>query len=136
MKALLAAAMLAISGPAPATTIYLCKAYNDSLFWSSDHCNRHNAFIERIDNVADGVPWDQQVQQAEQAWRRGAGQATAASNDSARRDQRCRALIAERDKIESRYTNFQWQPPEVINPDQQRMRALRGELAANQCVSQ
>ena len=49
---------------------------------------------------------------------------------------RCVQLIAEWNMIKSRYTNWQWQPPEVINPDRQRMRGLRAELSANQCAVQ
>ena len=62
-------------------------------------------------------------------------QVQAVSNEL-QRENRCGQLVAERNKIESRYTNWQWQPPEVINPDQQRMRGLRAELAANRCPTQ
>jgi len=127
-----AAALLA--GSAHAGTIYLCKAYNGSTFWAQAHCNQHNALIERIENVAD-VPWDQQVQQAEQGKAARTQQAQASTGDS-QRATRCAQLVAERNKIEGRYTNWQWQPPEVINPDQQRMRGLRAELSANGCSTQ
>jgi hypothetical protein len=127
-----AAALLA--GTAHAGTIYLCKAYNGSTFWAKAHCNQHNALIDRIEHVAD-VPWEQQVQQAEQGKAMRSQQGQANTGDS-QRAIRCGQLVAERDKIESRYTNWQWQPPEVINPDQQRMRALRAELSANQCSTQ
>jgi len=39
--------------------------------------------------------------------------------------------VSERNKIEPQYVNWQWQPPEVINPDQQRMLGFRAELSAN-----
>ncbi|WPG40314.1 hypothetical protein [Variovorax sp. EBFNA2] len=63
-KPMLAIALVAAT-QCHAATIYLCKAYNGSTFWAQAHCNQHNAFIERIVPVAD-VPWDQQVQQAQQ----------------------------------------------------------------------
>lgn len=122
------------SGPASSATIYLCKSYNGSTFWAQAHCGKHNALIERIENVAD-VPWDQQVQQAEQRKAARTQQAQTNTGES-QRATKCAHLVAERDKIESRYTNWQWQPPEVINPDQQRMRGLRAELSANQCAVQ
>lgn len=128
--------MLAGSGSVQAATIYLCRAYNGSTFWAQAHCNQHNALIERIENVADGIPWDQQVQQAQQGSAAGQRQQAQINSGEVQRDTRCRQLIAERNKIESRYTNWQWQPPEVINPDQQRMRALRAELSHNRCVTQ
>lgn len=135
MRALaIAAAALLTVGTADAGTIYLCKAYNGATFWASTHCNQHNAFIDRIENVAD-VPWDQQVRQAEQgrAIRTQQAQTTTATTS---RETRCAQLVAERATIEGRYANWKWQPPEVINPDQQRMRGLRAELSANRCRSQ
>lgn len=132
--ALAGIALAACSGPASSATIYLCEAYNGSTFWAQAHCSKHNALIDRIETVAD-VPWDQQVQQAEQGKAVRAQQAQASTGDS-QRATRCAQLIAERNKIESRYTNWQWQPPEVINPDQQRMRGLKAELSANQCATQ
>lgn len=47
-------------------SIYLCKAYNGGTFWAQAHCNQHNALIESIVSVPDGIPWDQQVALAEQ----------------------------------------------------------------------
>ncbi|WP_322469139.1 hypothetical protein SOM08_14085 [Hydrogenophaga sp. SNF1] len=46
---------------APSATIYLCKAYGGGTFWASNHCNQHNALIERIVSVPDGMPFNQQV---------------------------------------------------------------------------
>jgi hypothetical protein len=47
-------------------SIYLCKAYSGGTFWAQAHCNQHNALIESIVSVPDGIPWDQQVALAEQ----------------------------------------------------------------------
>ncbi|CAN7258703.1 hypothetical protein LJR130_001053 [Variovorax sp. LjRoot130] len=134
MKTLVTCIAVLLAGSAQAGTIYLCKAYNGSTFWAQAHCNQHNALIERIEHVAD-VPWDQQVQQAEQGKAARSQQAQVSAGDS-QRETRCAQLVAERNKIEGRYTNWQWQPPEVINPDQQRMRGLRAELSANRCAVQ
>lgn len=135
MKRALLVVLLAPLGPAQAATIYLCKAYNGSMFWAQAHCNQHNAFIERIETVADGVSWEQQVQQAESGKAARASQSKVKNSDY-QRQVKCSQLIVERNKIESRYTNWQWQPPEVINPDQQRMRGLRAEWASNGCSTQ
>ena len=51
---------------AQAGTIYLCKAYNGATFWSSAHCQKHSALIDRMVSVPDSLPWEQQVQLAEQ----------------------------------------------------------------------
>lgn len=52
---------------ANAATVYLCRAYSGGAFWSSAHCSRHNATIDRMVTVPDGLPWDQQVNLAEQS---------------------------------------------------------------------
>lgn len=54
---------LAIGAPnaASADTLYLCKSYSGGSFWASSHCNRHNALIDRMISVPDGLPFSQQV---------------------------------------------------------------------------
>lgn len=47
-------------------TIYLCKSYAGGTFWSNAHCRQHNALIERIVSVPNGLPFQQQVDLAEQ----------------------------------------------------------------------
>ena len=61
---------------ASAGSIYLCKAYAGGTFWASNHCNQHNALIERIANVPDGLPFDQQVNIANQQRQSAANTAT------------------------------------------------------------
>jgi hypothetical protein len=46
--------------------VYLCRAYSGATFWASDHCNQHSALIERMVSVPPGMPFEQQVQLAEQ----------------------------------------------------------------------
>lgn len=131
MRTLIAIALLALTGHTSAATIYLCKAYNGSTFWAQQPCSKHNALIERMESVAD-VPWEQQVQQAEQRSNRNRQQ-TQNQRAGPSQSQICNQLINERRQIESRYTNWQWQPPEVINPDQQRTRAINAQLRNNDC---
>ena len=63
---LVGALLLSLGGTAPAGEVFLCKSYGGGTFWSSAHCSRHNALIERIVSVPDGMPFDQQVKLAEQ----------------------------------------------------------------------
>ena len=60
----------AADAPAPRVetggTIYLCRDYSGASFWASDHCNRHNALIDRMVSVPPGMPFQQQVALAEQ----------------------------------------------------------------------
>ena len=124
--------LFVLAHPADAATLYLCKAYNGSTFWASAHCGQYNALIERMESVAD-VPFEQQVQQAQGARNRAT---TVPQTDSFERGQYCARLINERRSIEARYSNWQWQPPEVINPDQQRTVAINSALRANHCSMQ
>ncbi|WBY03140.1 hypothetical protein PE066_06295 [Ramlibacter tataouinensis] len=78
-------------------SIYLCKAYSGGTFWAQAHCNQHNALIESIVSVPDGLPWDQQVALAEQQ-RNGSHQqhrviSTETSSHAARQGE-CKALDA------------------------------------------
>ena len=124
--------LFVLAHPAGAATLYFCKAYNGSTFWASAHCGQYNALIERMESVAD-VPFAQQVEQAQGARNR----ATAApQGETFERGQYCARLMNERRSIEARYTNWQWQPPEVINPDQQRTVAINSALRANHCSMQ
>lgn len=124
--------LFVLANPADAATLYLCKAYNGSTFWAIAHCGQYNALIERMESVAD-VPFEQQVQQAQGARNRASA---APQPESFERGQHCARLINERRSIEARYSNWQWQPPEVINPDQQRTIAINSALRANNCALQ
>jgi hypothetical protein len=63
-----------------AGSVYLCKSYSGSTFWSKAHCREHNALIDWIVSVPDSLPWEQQVQLAEQDRARRAAAATAQQN--------------------------------------------------------
>jgi hypothetical protein len=47
-------------------TIYLCRDYSGGTFWSSAHCNQSNGLIEQIVSVPEGMPFQQQVQIAQE----------------------------------------------------------------------
>ncbi|NMM78845.1 hypothetical protein B2J88_48830 [Rhodococcus sp. SRB_17] len=46
-------------------TIYLCQSHGGGMFWSSAHCHKHNAFIERTESVPANMGWDDQVRHAQ-----------------------------------------------------------------------
>lgn len=68
MKALLLAPLCALLLPVAAHsgTIYLCKGYDGGTFWAQAHCNQHKAIIDRIVSVPDNMPFQQQVEVAQQ----------------------------------------------------------------------
>ncbi|MDO8720294.1 MAG: hypothetical protein Q7K20_15090 [Polaromonas sp.] len=130
---LLALAALPLSGSAD--TIYHCKGYDGGTFWADTTCSKHKALIDRIANVPSGMSWDQQVAIAE-------GQRQAAtkqvSSDSVQSDAatRCAGLKTDRDKIWSRYSNWQYQAPEVVGSDRQRTLAIQAQQRALGCSEQ
>jgi len=131
MKKLLLALALLAATQSDAATIYLCKAYNGSMFWTTGTCSSRNAFIERIESVAD-VPFDQQVEQARQNMN-GSRNSASATAAAASQDQYCGRLISELNEIEGRYSKGNWQPVDTVNQDQKRTIAIRSQLRANNC---
>lgn len=115
------------------TTLYLCKAYTGGLFWSSAHCNTQQALIERTASVPASLPFDQQVRLADAQRKEAESLYHQQPAPAAQAASRCMTLRAERESIDARYANWKWQPPEVINPDQIRMRALREEQSRLGC---
>jgi hypothetical protein len=94
---------MAILSPAIAKSIYLCRAYGGGSFWASTHCNQHQALIERIANVPEGLPFDQQVALGEQQRSAAAALTTpnrsgvttvTSSNTQAHQQSECKALDA------------------------------------------
>jgi hypothetical protein len=82
------------------------------------------------------LPFEQQVQIAEAQRLEAMALYSPQPAATVQKSDRCIALKKERDVIESRYSNWQWQPLEVINPDQTRMKGLRAEQARLGCPTQ
>ena len=118
-----------------ADTIYHCKGYGGGTFWASTACSNHKALIDRIANVPSGLPWDQQVAIGERQ-RAAAGAQRSADSMQSNEASRCAALKAERDKIWSRYSNWQYQAPAVVGPDRQRTIAIQAEQQSLGCSTQ
>ena len=83
-----------------AGSIYLCRAYGGGAFWSQAHCNQHNALIERIVSVPESLPFNQQVNLAEQQRQQAATTNTVTNtvitNSTApSKDAECKALDAQ-----------------------------------------
>lgn len=117
-------------------TIYRCKAYSGGVFWSSVYCGNQQALIDRTATVPKALSFEQQVQIAEGLRVEAMALYNQQPSPADQRANGCVALKRERDTIESRYSNWQWQPPEVVNPDQTRMRGLRAEQARLGCPTQ
>lgn len=56
---------------AGASQVFLCVSNSGGRFWSPNHCRERGALVERIEPVPGGLPWDQQVEIADQQTRRG-----------------------------------------------------------------
>jgi hypothetical protein len=118
-----------------ADTIYHCRAYSGATFWANTACSNHKALIDRMATVPSGITWDQKVQIAEGQRQAATGQSGVDSiqSDAA---SRCAVLKSERDKIWSRYSNWQYQAPEVIGPDRQRTLAIQSQQRLLGCPNQ
>ena len=119
-----------------AVTIYHCKAYSGGTFWSSAYCGTQQALLDRTASVPSGMSFEQQVRIAEAQRAEAATLYNRQPSQSVQVADRCASLKREREAIESRYSNWQWQPLEVINPDQNRMRGLRAEQNHLGCSTQ
>lgn len=56
---------------AGAAQVFSCVTHSGGRFWSSVHCREKNALVERIESVPAGLPWEQQVEIADQQTRQG-----------------------------------------------------------------
>lgn len=119
-----------------ASTIYRCKAYSGGVFWSSAYCGTQQALLDRTASVPKEMSFEQQVQLAEGLRIEALALYNQQPSPAVQKSDSCVALKRERDTIESRYTNWQWQPLEVINPDQTRMKGLRAEQSRLGCPTQ
>lgn len=59
-------------GASGTTTLYFCQSYGGGNFWSSDHCVKHGALVDRMESVPANLPFDQQVSLANSQRNRGA----------------------------------------------------------------
>lgn len=89
------------SGKSATATIYRCKGFSGTMFWSRAHCNQKNALIDRLVTVPRGLSLQQQIRLAEQSVPRAAPRVAAPSTRSAaqpaasaqtRREAECKAL--------------------------------------------
>lgn len=60
-----------------AMPVYLCKAYvGGGRFWSTTHCHRQSATVDRVVNVPRHLPWERQLDLARASEREGRRLAT------------------------------------------------------------
>lgn len=115
-----------------AATIYQCKSYGGGTFWSSAHCSTHNALIEKIASVPDGMSFDQQVNVAQ-----GRGTSTTTTtttiNNQGAIDKSCPQLIQERRALDQITEKMIWVPIEQQNANYYRMNQIKADMARLGC---
>jgi hypothetical protein len=80
-------------------TLYRCRRYDGSVFWTDLHCSQHRgALIERIAKVPPDLPFDQQVRFARDDAKRFES-SLAAEQAELQRINTCASLIGERAQI-------------------------------------
>jgi hypothetical protein len=71
--------------PASAAPLYLCKSFaGGGQFWSTQHCSKTNALVEKVVSVPDNIGFDQQVQAAERSVAQGPAAAAAVAATATR----------------------------------------------------
>jgi hypothetical protein len=133
MRLLLPAVVLAFCLPVNAATIYLCKAYSGGMFWSSAVCSTQKAVIDRTALVPDGMPFNQQVDLAQQqleAANRLSAQPVPQSNSVA---STCGQLVSERRALDQITEKMIWVPIEKQNANYYRMNQIKADMARLGC---
>lgn len=119
---------------ASAATIYECRAYNGSTFFSTGLCAQHQAAGVAAHRVPDGMPLEQQVKLVEDAKNR---QVAGMRADDEKRDRvrQCSSIDDELLKLEKKYTSWEYVPIDEVNADQARQRDLRARRNLLQCYA-
>ena len=135
MRLLIAAVLLFSSAAGGAATLYECRAYNGSSFFSADPCAQRKAVGVYLHTVPDGMSFDQQVSLIEEGQKRKA--ANAKNEDAARvRQGECGQIDRELKDLQTKYTSWQYFPIDQVNADQARERDLKARRSHFQCDSQ
>jgi hypothetical protein len=113
-------------------TIYRCRRYDGSVFWSDLHCGRHRgALIERIAKVPADLPFDQQVRLAREQARKFESSLQAEQAELQRMNT-CASMVGERAQILRRETDVTVLA-DVHSSDRRRGREIDSMLQRLRC---
>ncbi len=113
-------------------TIYRCRRYDGSVFWSDLHCGRHRgALIERITKVPADLPFDQQVKIAREQARKFESSLQAEQAELQRMNT-CAMLVGERAQILRREADVTVLA-DVHSSDRRRAREIDSMLQRLRC---
>ncbi|MBL8415261.1 MAG: hypothetical protein JNM42_12560 [Propionivibrio sp.] len=135
MKLLITSFFLFASSVSCGATIYECRAYNGSSFFSNGLCSEHKALGVALHTVPDNMPFDQQVKTVEDAKTRKTSATLKEDSNRSRLDQ-CAQIDIELKSLQSKYTNWQYVPIDQVNADQRREHDLNARRSQFQCHSQ
>lgn len=128
------AAVAMFSGITCAATIYECRAYGGSTFYSSGSCSLNNAIGVINHTVPDGMTFDQQVKVLEAAKNSKAANSRAEDADRSRLGH-CAQLEREINALHAKYTSWEYVPVDEVNADQRRERDLKSRRSQLRCYS-
>ena len=114
-------------------TIYLCKAYSGGMFWSSAYCGTQQALIDRTATVPGNLPFDQQVEIAEQQRSAAKRLYEPAPKVVTSSGASCANLISERRSIDQITEKMIWVPIEKQNANYHRMNQIKAVMARLDC---
>jgi hypothetical protein len=126
-------AVLAFCSSANAATIYFCKAYSGGTFWSNTICSAQKALIDRTATVPDGMPFNQQVDLAQQQLEAAKKLYAQPSQQSNLGGGSCTQLAAERHDLDQITEKMIWVPIETQNANYYRMNQIKADMARLGC---
>jgi len=133
MRLLLPAIVLAFCSSVNASTIYYCKAYSGGMFWSNTVCSSQKAVIERTANVPDGMPFNQQVELAQQQLDASKKLYVQPAPQMNSVGSSCEQLAAERRGLDQITEKMIWVPIEKQNANYYRMNQIKADMARLGC---
>jgi hypothetical protein len=114
-------------------TIYRCKSYSGSLFWSEAHCSQHRSLVDRIASVPPGLPFQQRVDLAARAANEVESSVRAEQREGGRAAF-CASLRGEREQIWKRSgSGAGYVSITQLGADQVRWREIDAEMSRYQC---
>lgn len=133
MRVVLLVAGLVLGCSANAATIYLCKGYSGGTFWSNALCSTQKAVIDRTATVPDGMPFDQQVNMAQQQLEASKQLYAPPTQNASSVAGTCAQLAAERKSLDQITEKMIWVPIETQNANYHRMNQIKADMVRLGC---
>ena len=134
MKRYIPFVLLVFLVKANSATIFECEALSSGRFYSTGECSTHRAVIVTRHKVPDGLPFEQQVDLINKTKTSKAAMQSS-TNQTFERNNQCAGIDSELNRLQGKYTNWQYVPIDEVNSDQQKERDLKTRRSQLGCAS-